>query len=325
MAQEELSRRSRSGKQPKKNKQKKAKKSSKGKKVFLTIMSIFLVLLLAGGVYAYGVFRDAKSTANKFYKPVNDDSGTKDAKKIAEGKPLSILILGTDSRNEDLSGRSDTMIVTTLNAEKKQTTMVSVPRDTYVEGVSLNKINSAYADGGAQKSIEVVDNLLGIKLNNYITMNFEGLEGLVDAVGGVTVNSKLAFSQDGSTFKEGENNLNGKEALAYSRMRKQDSQGDYGRQERQRQVIEGVLKKLKSPKALTAYKDVFKVLGNNVQTDLTWEDMVNLSKNYRSAFDNVKSDNLKGEGQYINNLSYQVVPQSEIDRVHNLLEEQLSE
>lgn len=310
----------------KKNDNQKKPKKSKSRKILLSILTIVLLLITAGAAYGYNIFRDAKKTANEFYTPSknsNADSVKKATEKISDKKPISILILGTDSRDEDLGGRSDTMIVATLNPQHKKTTLVSIARDTYVEGVSLNKINSAYADGGSDKAIEVVDNLLDIKLDHYVTMNFEGLKSLVDAVGGVEVKSNLNFSYDGHSFTEGVNTLNGDEALAYSRMRKEDPRGDYGRQIRQRQVITAVINKLKSPAALTSYKGVLSSLGNNVKTDISFDQLIKIAQNYNGAFDNVISDNLQGDGQMINGLSYQIVSEDELNRVKNLIKGEL--
>lgn len=310
----------------KKNTGDKKNKKTTGKKIFLTILTLILILVGAGAAYGYNIFRDAKNTAKEFYTPSknsNPDTVKKATEKISDKKPISILILGTDSRDEDLGGRSDTMIVATLNPQHKKTTLVSIARDTYVEGVSLNKINSAYADGGSDRAIEVVDDLLDIKLDHYVTMNFEGLKSLVDAVGGIEVKSNLAFSYDGHSFSEGVNSLNGDEALAYSRMRKEDPRGDYGRQIRQRQVITAVINKLKSPAALTSYKEVLSALGSNMKTDISFDQLIKIAQNYSSAFDNVTSDNLQGDGQMINGLSYQIVSEDELNRVKNLVKGEL--
>src|SRR5690606_5383567 len=103
---------------------------------------------------------------------------------------------------------------------------------------------------------------------------------IVDAVGGVNVNNDLDFSLEGNHFPKGELSLNGKEALAYARMRKEDARGDFGRQMRQRQVIQGVINKGANISALWKYDDVLKALSKNVETNISFDEMKSIQKNY---------------------------------------------
>lgn len=142
--------------------------------------------------------------------------------------------------------------------------------------------------------------------------------------GGVTVNSDFAFTVGDMEFHEGANNLNGKQALAFTRMRHDDVRGTYGRDERQQKVIAAILAKMKSPQSLTAYQGIFEALGGNVKTDVTWSQIQKIILNYNQAFGNVVHESVQGQGQMLNNLSFQVVSEEERTRIHDLLQEQLT-
>src|SRR5690606_4075310 len=164
---------------------------------------------------------------------------------INEADPISILLMGVDERSGD-AGRTDTLIVVSVNPNTNSMQMLSIPRDTYVELVgrgTQDKINHAYAFGGVDMTIDTVENFLDVPIDYYVKVNMEGLEQIVDALGGIQVESTFAFSYEGSTFEEGTLTLTGEEALRYARMRKGDPKGDFGRQDRQKQVIAGIIDK----------------------------------------------------------------------------------
>ena len=140
----------------------------------------------------------------------------------------------------------------------------------------------------------------------------------------IDVNNTLEFTQNGNHFSVGNVHLTGEEALAFSRMRYEDPNGDYGRQGRQRQIIEGVIKKALSIKSVTNYKNILDALADNMKTDLNWDDMMDIQSKYRSAFGVIEEGNLQGDGQMIDGVSYQIVSDGELDRVQTMLKEQLS-
>ncbi|QNL92858.1 LCP family glycopolymer transferase [Lactococcus lactis] len=295
-----------------------------------SILVITALILITFGVVGATFYQTTKVNVSKTYAPLKNTANKgKTNKDIKNQKTLTFLIMGLDSRQSDLTGRTDTMMVVTLNPKTKTTTMVSIPRDTLIStnketATAFNKINAAYVQGGVSSSISVVSNLVNINIEHYITMNFEGLKQLVDALGGITVNSDMAFKIDGMNFYEGENTISGKEALAYTRMRYDDPKGTYGRDRRQQEVIGAVLNKIKSPKSLTAYREILEALGGNVKTDLTWDQIKEILLNYNKAFKNINHDSLQGEGEMINNLSFQIISDSEKMRVHDLLQKQIN-
>ena len=248
---------------------------------------------------------------------------------VEQGQSISILLLGIDTgdlgRTEQ--GRSDSMIVATINPNTEKTTLLSIPRDTYAEIVGYgtwDKINHAYAFGGTAMSINSVQNLLDIPIDFYVSVNMEGIKEVVDAVGGVDVNSPIAFNQNGYDFVVGTNYLDGEAALSFSRMRYEDPAGDTGRQGRQRLVIEAVLRKLATPETLMNYQDILASLSANVQTNFQMNDYLSLRSNdYLAAANNIQQEQLGGAGGMMDGIYYNFVDDAELARVQALMQGEL--
>ncbi|MGO2099523.1 LCP family glycopolymer transferase [Vagococcus salmoninarum] len=304
---------------------------SLGKKIFLSILSVMLVIVLAIVGYGAKVYFDIKGTATGIQEEVaRPKSSLRDKKvELGKGDAFSVLLLGLDTGDlgRDEQGRSDTMLVATVNPKSNKTTLVSLSRDTYTEIIgqgTVDKLNHAYAFGGAEMAIASVENLLQIPIDHYVTINMKGLKELVDAVDGVSVENTLEFSQDGFDFLLGTLQLDGEAALAFSRMRDQDPKGDYGRQDRQRKIINSIVKKSISLSTLTGYTDILKAIENNMKTDLSWDNMLDLQKKYKASFDNMEMEALVGEGVMIDGVSYQQIPAEELNRVQQLLQGELA-
>lgn len=300
----------------------------KKKKKWLKITGIILlILLLAGGAYAFTVYKSFKNAVDTMHEPIEREKSEKREEPVVLEKkdPFSVLMLGVDERAGD-KGRSDTIIVLTVNPNNNSVKMLSIPRDTRTEIVGKgneDKINHAYAFGGVPMAMDTVENFLDIPIDYYIQINMEGFQDIVDAVGGVTVQNDLDFTYDGYHFPKGELTLNGKKALSYSRMRYEDPRGDFGRQTRQRQIIQGVIDKGASLSSLTNFSDIFSALGNNVKTNLTFDHMFEIQKNYKSAAQSIQQMEIKSSGTKINNIYYGIVAAEEQQRVQNELKAQL--
>jgi len=285
----------------------------------------FLLLLLAGGIYAYSVYSNFTTTLDTMHEPVEREQPSVERTDIVEfdqQDPFSVLLLGVDEREDD-RGRSDTMVVMTVNPETQSTKMVSIPRDTYTEIIgrgTTDKINHAYAFGGIEMSMNTTENLLDIPIDYVVQVNMEGFEDIVDAVDGVTVNNTLAFDN----FPEGEIELNGEQALNFVQMRKQDPRGDFGRQDRQKQVIQGIMRKGASINSLWNYKDIFDALGQNVRTNMTFDEMVDVQRNYQDAVTNVDQLIVEdGYGETINGIWYYMMDDAELAEIQSTLKEHL--
>ncbi|WP_269719405.1 MULTISPECIES: LytR family transcriptional regulator [Bacillus cereus group] len=276
------------------------KKVKRMKKVLLWILGIIGVCIIGVGIYAYNVYSNVSNTLDKVHQPLDRDHSKKRTEevKVADSKPVSILLLGADERAGD-QGRSDSLMVITLNPKDKSMKLLSIPRDTYTEIVGKgkkDKINHAYAFGGINMSVDTVENFLDMPIDYYIEVNMEGFKDIVDAVGGVDVKNDLEFTQDGTHFAKGNIHLTGDDALKYTRMRKQDPRGDFGRQMRQRQVLQAVIAKGANVSSLANYGDVLKAIEKNVKTNLTQDQMFDMQKNYKDAMQNTEEIQIKGDG-----------------------------
>jgi LCP family protein required for cell wall assembly len=299
--------------------------NKKGKKWLKITGIIFLVLLIAGGAYGFTVYNSLKTAVNTMHEPIERKTEKREEPvALVEKEPFSVLMLGTDSKNN--KGRTDTIIVLTVNPTNNSVKMLSIPRDTRTEIIGKgkeDKINHAHAFGGVEMAMDTVENFLDIPIDYYMKVNMEGFKDVVNAVGGVTVTNTLDFSYDNVHFPVGEITLTGEEALPYVRMRKEDPNGDFGRNTRQRQVIQAVLKEGASISSLTNFSDIFKAIGDNVKTNLTFDQMVDIQKNYKLAGNNIQQMEIKGKGTRINGIYYLQIPQDEQLRVQNELKAQL--
>ncbi|WP_317637291.1 LCP family protein [Lactobacillus xylocopicola] len=235
--------------------------------------------------------------------------------RIANKQPISMLILGVDQGIEGRHdrGNSDTLILATANPGKNKATMTSIPRDTLAnilgdpgDRYNMFRVNSAYGVGGSKASMKTVSALLGVPIYYYVEVNMKALKSLVDAVGGVTVKVPFDFTYDWCDFHKGKQRLNGRHAVAYVRMRHDDPHGDYGRQMRQRQVIEAVVHKAISVDSIANYRNLVKIFTKYVKTNLTFNDMLALALNYRGCSDNIASGYIQGHDAWINGSSIQV-------------------
>jgi polyisoprenyl-teichoic acid--peptidoglycan teichoic acid transferase len=305
------------------------------KKIIWSVVSVVALLFVSAGGYAYYMYDSVKGTAESMHEEVNrnrpKDSPTITKEKNEPAEPISILMMRVDEREND-RGRSDALIMITLNPEKEKMQMISIPRDTRTEIVghgTTDKINHAYAFGGTKMAIETVENFTDIPVDYYIRVNMEALNSLVDAMGGVTVHNDLdwydeGYYKKGYHYREGDIQLNGPKALGYVRMRHLDPNGDFGRNERQRQIITAIIDKASSVSSVTKFDDILDVLGSNVKTDMTFDDMMNIQKNYRSARNKIEQYEIKGQGGLIGGTYYLTVPQEEQDKVREMLQNNLA-
>ncbi len=285
----------------------------------------YIVLLVITGLctlgfYGLRLYSQARYIAGTIYTPTT--AGKQAAARIKAKKPISILLLGADTGaiGRTYQGNSDTMIVCTIDPQHHETKLLSVPRDTNAQIVGTKhfrmfKINDAYTRGGSQMARATAEKLLNVPLNYYVTIDMGGLETVVNALGGVDVDVPFSFtskSTGGQHFTKGKMHLDGEMALAYARMRHEDPRQDYGRQMRQQQMIKAVVKKTLSTKGLTEFTAILKTLSKNVKTDMSFDDMVALFQNYRSATKKLTASSLKGyEGRvqtadYAGPLSFQI-------------------
>lgn len=258
---------------------------------------------------------DEDTESNKFIDVSDEQIAQLRNPDLSKGDPFSILLLGVDERPGD-NGRSDTLILLTVNPDKEQVLVISIPRDTRIQlpvSESADKINHAYAYGGTSRAVESVERLLGVPIAYYMKTNMEGLKKIVDTVGGVDVKNLYEFTHLGVEFKKGSLHLSGEEALAYIRMRKDDPTSDFGRTARQREVLTSAVDQLLSFRTLGKFPKLLSQMSESVRTNLKLDDMLLMAREYRSSIKQVETLYLQGKGATIKRIYYWI-PDSE-DRV----------
>jgi polyisoprenyl-teichoic acid--peptidoglycan teichoic acid transferase len=286
-----------------------------------------LLLLVGGGIYGFIVYKSLTTAVETMHAPLQREISEKRMEPVVleQKDPFSVLMLGVDQREGD-RGRSDTIIVLTVNPNNNSVKMLSIPRDTRTEIIGKgfeDKINHAYAFGEVPMAIDTVENFLDIPIDYYVQINMEGFEDIVDAVGGVTVQNDLNFSVGDYKYPVGEIKLSGEEALSYSRMRYEDPRGDFGRQTRQRQIIQAVIKEGASLSSLTNFSTIFSALGSNIKTNLTFDQMVDIQTNYKSVANSIQQMEIKSQGTTIDGIYYGLVSPEEKQRIQNELKTHL--
>ncbi|AZB44548.1 LytR family transcriptional regulator [Bacillus sp. FJAT-42376] len=311
------------------------RKKKKKKSVFKRILLFLLLILLAGGAYTAYVVVSAMQAADKSYSSLErgDKSELREQAVELAKDPVSILIMGVeDYSTGGKGGRSDTLIVMTLNPKDKTMKMLSIPRDTLVKvkGHGETKITHAYSYGGKELTVQTVENFLDIPIDYYATVNFEAFKKVIDELDGVEVDVPFDFYEKSDVtgkriyFKEGKQTLDGEEALAYARMRKRDPRGDFGRNDRQKEIITAIIKKATTPQNIWKVDDIANRISENVETNLRISEAMGFQQSY-SGFKTDQIDQLKIEGEDLNLESgYYYKPDEEkLDLVKAELQEHL--
>ncbi|KOS64107.1 LytR family transcriptional regulator [Lysinibacillus sp. FJAT-14222] len=330
--------------QRKSSRSKRTKPKNKILKISLLVISMLLLTVTSYGAYAFVKFKNAYDSSkvdldregNKSDLREEDVSFTKD--------PISILLLGVeDYSSKAENGRADTQMVITLDPDTSEINLITVPRDARVnienagEYTGIHKINAAYNYGsitgyGAIKlQLETVEKFLNIPIDNFIAVNFDGFRDIVDALGGVIIDVKEDFWEDNIydkkriEFHKGEAHLNGEEALAFVRMRYRPVNATYSREERQRQFLTATINQAKSTNTIFKIGQIADILGKNVETDLNPKEIYALQKQYLNSKNlSVKTLDIQGEDQYINNVSYYIPDMESLEKVsmklRNILE-----
>lgn len=302
----------------------------RGSRIRWIIIAVIVLFLIGGGIFAAQTYGKLKHNFSKSYSGVESTPHTT----VKSGQPISLLLMGTDTGalGRKDKGRTDTMIVVTINPKSNKTTMVSIPRDTMVNlrsgentNAEVEKINAAYTVDGAGGAIKTIENLINVPIDYYAIMNMGGLEKIVDAIGGVDVTVPFSWTDSHThmSFNKGKAHLNGKRTLGFVRMRYEDPRGDYGRQKRQQQVITAVTKKVLASKSPSEYEKLISLVANNLRTNLTFDDLVSLAVHDNEALHSLKKSSLQGTGAYIGDEAFQVTSTRELNRVSALLRGQL--
>ncbi len=310
----------------------KQKRRKRRLKTFLSIISgISLTIILIAGYMTYKTY---SATQNSF-EEINEDGKSDLRYKPVQisNDPVSVLIMGVeDYSTGGANGRTDSLILATFNPADHTVQMLSIPRDTRVEIAGKDfkdKINHAYFYNGKEGTIKTVENFLDIPVDYYVTVNFDGFKNVVDEIGGVEVDVPFDFHQQndkGKTlyFKEGKMDLNGEEALAYARMRKMDPRGDFGRNERQQQIIKASIAKMVNPRNILKIDNIADDIGSNIKTNMSIGEALAFQQKYKNFNTNsIQTLSIGGEDRMINGIYYFSPHDDSIEDLQENLKEHL--
>jgi len=256
------------------------------------IMTIAMSFLVVFGYYVYSITQFAMEIS----KPIESHRTSEEpvAKEqpdyqipVWEGKErVNILLLGGDGRELEDAGRSDSMMLVSIEPVSHQIHVFSILRDTYVDipGHGKNKINAALAYGGPELSMKTVSELVGLPVHYYFYIDLDSFIELIDTVGGVEFDVEKDMKYLDPTdkpeyqidLKKGVQHLDGNKALQYVRFRK-DAMSDYARTERQRNLLIAVADKLQSSSTLLRLPSLLKEISPYIHTNMNVEDMVKLA------------------------------------------------
>ena len=258
------------------------KKRRKAPKIILTVFAVLLVLILAGAGAllfwlnsldsAMSLTEEEAEELSQVLQATDDDSSA-----------FYILILGSDAREEDATSRSDVTMLVRVDPEAATVHLISIPRDTMVtiEGYGTQKINAAYAYGGAAGAVECVSEFAGVAISHYVEVHFEELEEVVDDLGGIWVNipEDIEAGNGGMSFEAGEQLLDGEQALAFARERYNVTGGDFGRIQAQRLIVAALIDRVLS-ETPSELPSTISQLASTVSTDYSVADLLSLAQQF---------------------------------------------
>jgi len=316
---------------------KNTKKGSPKKSLFLKITVMVIASFLITGT-AYGIFllKKAETAADKSYEAVED-------RKISElreeaVKPItdnvSILFIGVDDSEARGQGtdnsRSDALMLATLNNKDKTVKLVSIPRDSHVyipEVGYKDKITHALAYGGTKASIETVEELLEVPVDYYVRMNFNAFIDVVDALDGIYAHVPYDYLEKDENdiysiqLKEGYQKLDGRVALALARTRKLDN--DIERGKRQQEILASIMDKASSASSFTKYGDVIDAVGDNMKTDMTFDEMKSFFSYIKDGAPQVDTLTLEGYDDMSTGIYYWELDEESLMETKNILQSHL--
>ncbi len=264
---------------------------------------IALIVIAAGLVYAWnnlGLRGAMRGT-------------TPEAGQMTAENVVHVMILGVDQREDDV-GRSDTLMVATIDTDSDKGALLSVPRDTRIaiEGHGYDKANHAYAFGGHELSMKSVEKLLGVPMDHYIIINTKAFSRIIDAIGGVDIKVEKSmhyedpWDDNGGLVIDlypGEQHMDGKKAIQYVRYR--DGEGDIGRIGRQQKFMKAVLAKVISPDILPRLPELIKEVAGAVKTDMSLTEMIDFAQRLKDIHDaGLSADMVPGSPAYYEDISY---------------------
>lgn len=253
------------------------------KSIKIAIITLLAILFLFEIVACYAVisFEEAKKVSSQNLTNKNNNfSGDEQV----DEKEITVMIVGNDSRDDDEDqGRSDTLMVAHYDGKTKQPKLISVMRDVYVNvpNYGLDKINAAYAYGGAQLTKEVFNESFNLPINYYVVLDFQEFSDIIDELypKGVSIDAEKDIDLDGVSIHEGEQVMDGNTLLQYARFR-MDEEGDFGRVRRQQQVMDALVEQSKNLIPLLKLPEVVGKIVGRIDTNVPTSLIIDLAKDF---------------------------------------------
>lgn len=249
------------------------------------VLIVLLVLLIAAAALAWAWVSGIERSMSVSEEDRADLEAALTEPAQEESEAFYALIIGSDAREGDGISRSDVIMLARVDAANSCVTLVSIPRDTMIgrDDGSVEKINAAY-NYGPGSTVREVSEFAGVDIAHYVEVDFEGLEEVVDALGGVTVNipEDIPAGNGGLSFSAGEQTLNGEQALAYARERYNVSGGDFGRAQAQRQIVGAIVSQVLASSP-TDMPFLVTKLAESISTDLSVADIISYALDLQGA------------------------------------------
>ena len=257
---------------------KSARRSIAKRALLTTLLSVVVVAIAAAALWMVSV-----QTRLNNPRVINNDLRSSLKEQPVNSDPYYVLLLGTDGRPGETEYRADSIILARVDPAQKRVTLLSIPRDTYVTWKgSQMKINAVHFYDGAAGMVQIVNELCGVKISHYAEVNFDGLAGITNAVGGVTVDVDQ-YMRDTENFSgvtelyAGRQTLNGEQALFYTRCRYAFADSDYTRMRHQRTFIKALLSQVLSSGDPVKIASIINSVADMVVTDLSVSDAISLA------------------------------------------------
>lgn len=257
---------------------KSARRSIAKRALLTTLLSVVVVAIAAAALWITSV-----QTRLNNPRVINNDLRSSLKEQPVNSDPYYVLLLGTDGRPGETEYRADSIILARVDPAKKRVTLLSIPRDTYVTWKgSQMKINAVHFYDGAAGMVQIVNELCRVKISHYAEVNFDGLAGITNAVGGVTVDVDQ-YMRDTENFSgvtelyAGRQTLNGEQALFYTRCRYAFADSDYTRMRHQRTFIKALLSQVLSSGDPVKIASIINSVADMVVTDLSVSDAISLA------------------------------------------------
>ncbi|UXU49242.1 LCP family protein [Staphylococcus arlettae] len=307
-------------------------------KYLLILLSLGLVVIPV--IYTIMLFKASQGAIDDSFNgsDSNRKSNLRDTKINPSKDPVSILFLGIDENEQRKKNgqsasksRTDAMIFSTLNPDTQQLRMLSIPRDTisYIPKVGYyDKITHAHAYGGPIASMDAVEGTLNVPVDYYVRINMEAFVDAVNELDGIYYDVPYNLNEPNTNdtgkikVKKGYQKLNGDEALAVARTRHNDS--DLKRGQRQMELIKLLIAKAQKKNSFSKLDDVIKIVGNNSKHNLSSKEVKSLATTYLKSDLDIKTTQLKGEDNYLNNIYYYNPDIKSIMKTSNLLRKDLN-